>query len=192
MVKTKACPHLKICCGVTTILIFTVAVVFIVLAFTLFKPKNPEITVHPQGLENIGFGLTVLNASTINSTVEMVVTVNNRNYGSFNFKNATGFINYRGDVVASVPIQQSSIPPRGEFNISTVADFTVERLIMNTTFWADVLSGSVNFSADATLHGKVTMFNVFKFHASAHTSCDISIFVQIRNIQSICKTKIRL
>ncbi|KAK8604262.1 hypothetical protein V6N13_099210 [Hibiscus sabdariffa] len=189
MVKAKASRNLKICCGVTVILI---VMVFIILALTLFKPKNPEITVHPQGLENIGFDLRVSNVSTINSTVAMVVTVNNRNYGSFNFKNATGFINYRGDVVAMVPIQQSLVPPRREFNISTAADFTVERLIMNTTFWADVLSGSVNFSADATLHGKVTMFNVFKFHASAHSSCDISIFVLTRNIQSICKTKIKL
>ncbi|GMJ09611.1 hypothetical protein like AT3G05975 [Hibiscus trionum] len=192
MVQAKASRGLKICCGVIVVLVI-VAIVFTILALTLFKPKNPEITVYPQGLENIGLGSGgVLNASTINSTVAMVVTVNNRNYGTFKFKNATGFINYRGDVVARVPIQQSVVPARGKFNISTVADFMVERLIMNATFWADVLSGSVNFSSDATLHGKVTMFKVLKIHASALSRCDLSIFIRTRNIQSICKTRIKL
>ncbi|XP_039059924.1 uncharacterized protein LOC120203823 [Hibiscus syriacus] len=166
---------LKICCGVTAILILITAIVFTALALTLFKPRNPEIAVYPQGFDNIDF-----------------VTVNNCNYWSFKFKNTVGFINYRGAVVATVPIEQSSVPSRGKLNISTVADFKVERLIMNTTFWADVLSGSVNFSSVATMHGKVTMFKLLKIHASFPSKCDISIFIPTRSVQSICKMKVKV
>ncbi|GMI99832.1 hypothetical protein like AT3G05975 [Hibiscus trionum] len=193
MVSAKASRGLKICCGVTAIIVAIVAIVFVVLAFTVFKPKNPEITVYPIGLEDIGLDLQgVLNTSAINATVPMVIAINNRNYGSFKFKNTTGFINYRGNVVATVPLQQSLVPARGKLNISTAADFMVDRLIANSTFWADVLTGSVNFSSDATVHGKVKMFNVLKIGASVPSKCDISIFIKSRIVQSICKTKIKL
>ncbi|KAE8657386.1 putative Melanoma inhibitory activity protein 3 [Hibiscus syriacus] len=193
MGSAKASRGIKICCGVAAIFIVIVAIVFLILALTVFKPKNPEIVVYPLGLEDIGLGLRgILNASAINATVSMVIAVNNRNYGSFKFKNTTGFINYRGDIVATVPIQQSLVPARGKLNISTVADFMVDRLVSNATFWSDVLAGSVNFSSDATVHGKVTMFNALKIHASVPSKCDISIFIRSRTVQSICKTKIKL
>ncbi|KAK8657506.1 hypothetical protein V6N13_035737 [Hibiscus sabdariffa] len=183
----------KKCCAVTAIFIAIVAIVFLVLGLTVFKPKNPEITVYPLGLEDIGFGLRgVLNMSAINASVPMVVAIRNRNYGSFKFKNTTGFINYRGNVVATVPIEQSLVPARGKLNISTVADFMVDRLILTSTFWADFSTGSVNLSSDATVHGKVTMFKVLKIHASVPSTCDISIFIKSLTVQSICKTEIKL
>ncbi|XVF03062.1 hypothetical protein REPUB_Repub04eG0228400 [Reevesia pubescens] len=183
---------LKICCGVTAIFIVIIAIVFTTLALTIFKPKNPEITVYPQGLENIVFGLGGLANASVNATVGMIVAINNRNYGSFKFKNTTALLNYRGDVVAEVPIEQSFVPAHGKVNISTVADIMVDRLITNTSFWADVLAGSVNFTTDATVRGKVTVFKVLKLHASVPSTCDISIFIQSQNVVSTCKTKLKL
>ncbi|OMO72315.1 Late embryogenesis abundant protein, LEA-14 [Corchorus olitorius] len=182
----------QICCGVTVILLIILAIVFTILAFTVFKPKEPEITVYPQGLENITFGFEGFLNATANATIAMIVGINNRNYGSFKFKNTTGFINYRGDVVADVPIQQSFVPARGKVNISTYANFMVDRLISNTTFWADVLAGSVNFTSEATVRGKATVFKILKLHASVPSTCDISIFIKSQSIETSCKTKLKL
>ncbi|KAE8724579.1 putative triptychon and cpc [Hibiscus syriacus] len=166
-------------------------------------PRDDYLFIHKQrimrencslrwhGVEN-GDCLYVFRGTHDKLSVPMLVTVNNCNYWSFKFKNTVGFINYRGAVVATVPIEQSSVPSRGKLNISTVADFKVERLIMNTTFWADVLSGSVNFSSVATMHGKVTMFKLLKIHASFPSKCDISIFIPTRSVQSICKMKVKV
>ncbi|XVE85639.1 hypothetical protein DITRI_Ditri17bG0106700 [Diplodiscus trichospermus] len=189
---------LKICCGVTAIFILIIAIVLTTLALTVFKPKNPEITVYPQGLENIAFGRlggfsnNFLSNATANVTVGMVVAISNPNYGSFKFKNTTAFVNYRGDVVAEVPIQQSLVPAHGKLNISTSADFMVDRLVSNTSFWADVFAGSVNFTTGATVHGMVTMLKVLKLHASVPSSCVISIFVLSQSVESSCKSKIVL
>ncbi|KAG4116279.1 hypothetical protein ERO13_D12G159400v2 [Gossypium hirsutum] len=186
---------LKVCCAVTAIFIVMIAIIFTILAFTVFKPKDPEITIYPQGLENIGFGLggiSNLSTANVNVSVAMIVAINNRNYGSFKFKNATAFVNYRGDVVGTVPIEQARVPAHGKLNISTVAAFMMDRLTANASFWEDVLAGSVNLSTDATMHGKVTMFKVFKFQASVPSRCDISLFIQSQSVESICKTKIKL
>ncbi|XVE91764.1 hypothetical protein REPUB_Repub01dG0039600 [Reevesia pubescens] len=106
---------LKICCGVAAIFIVIIAIVVTTLALTIFKPKNPEITVYPQ---------------------------------------------------AEVPIEQSLVQGHGKLNISTSADIMVDRLISNISFWADVFAGSVNFTTDATVHGKVTVVKILKLHAS--------------------------
>ncbi|XVE74493.1 hypothetical protein DITRI_Ditri12bG0021100 [Diplodiscus trichospermus] len=172
---------LKICCGVTAIFLPSV-----------FKPKNPEITVYPQGLENIAFGLGGFYNATINATIGMIVAINNRNYGSFKFKNTTAFVNCRGGVVAEVPIEQSRVPAHGKLNISTSADIMVDRLISNPSFWGDVLAGSVNFTTEATVHGEVTVLKILKLHASVPSSCNISIFIQCQSVESSCKTKINL
>ncbi|XP_022775873.1 uncharacterized protein LOC111317722 [Durio zibethinus] len=184
---------LKICCGVTAIFLVIIAIVVTTLAFTLFKPKHPEITVYPQGLENIAFGLGgFFNATSVNATVGLILSINNRNYGSFKFKNTTAFVDYRGDVVAEVTIEQSLVPAHGKVNISASADIMVDRLITNTTFLADVLAGSVNFTMDTTVHGKVTVFKVLKFHASVPNRCDISIFILSQSFESTCRTKLKL
>ncbi|XWS23002.1 hypothetical protein CRYUN_Cryun29cG0084000 [Craigia yunnanensis] len=183
---------LKICCGVTANFIVIIAIVLTTLALTVFKPKNPEITVYPQGFESIAFGLGGFSNTTVNATVGMVVAINNRNYGSFKFKNATAFVNYRGGVVAEVQIDESLVPAHGKLNISTSTDIMVDRLISNTSFWADVFAGSVNFTTEATVHGKVTMLNIFKLHASVPSKCDISIFIQPQTVESTCKSKLKL
>ncbi|XWS69526.1 hypothetical protein CRYUN_Cryun04dG0186600 [Craigia yunnanensis] len=183
---------LKICCGVTAIFLVIIAIVLATLALAVFKPKNPEITVYPQGLENIDFGLGGFSNGTVNATVGMIVMIKNRNYGSFKFKNTTAFVNYRGGIVAEVPIQQSLVPEHGKLNISTSADIMVDRLISNPSFWGDVLAGSVNLTTEATVHGKVTVFKILKLHASVPSRCDISIFIQSKSVQSTCKTKLKL
>lgn len=107
---------LKICCGVTAILLITFIVVTVILYFTILKPKNPEITSQPVVLEH--FELMVLPALKLNVSLGIVVTVNNRNYGGFEYQNSTAYVTYRGDVVAEAPIQADTIPARREHNIS--------------------------------------------------------------------------
>lgn len=107
---------LKICCGVTAILLITFIVVMVILYFTILKPKNPEITSQPVVLEH--FELMVLPALKLNVSLGIVVTVNNRNYGGFEYQNSTAYVTYRGDVVAEAPIQSDTIPARREHNIS--------------------------------------------------------------------------
>lgn len=183
---------LKICCAVTAIFLVIIAIVVTTLALTVFKPKNPEFTVYLQGLDNIAFGLGGFTNGTVNATIEMIVAINNPNYGSFKFKNTTSFVNYHGGVVAEVPIEQSLVPAHGKVNITTSADIMVDRLISNPSFWGDVLAGSVNFTTDATVRGKVTVLNMLKLHASVPSACDISIFIKSQSVVSTCKTKLKL
>ncbi|POO01881.1 Late embryogenesis abundant protein [Trema orientale] len=182
---------LLICCGVTALILIVAASIIVTLAFTVFKPKEPEITARPAGLENIEYSLSP--NVTVNVTVDMIITIDNgKNYGSFKFKNTTAYVNYRGDVVAQVPIKHSLVPARGKLNITSPADFMLSKVISNPSFSEDFLSGSLNLTSMATLHGKVGLFKVVKMQATAFSTCDISVFVIDREVQSKCESKLKL
>ncbi|KAF4368516.1 hypothetical protein F8388_018640 [Cannabis sativa] len=155
----------------------------------VFKPKEPQIMANPTGLEKIDYSFTP--NMTIN--LDMIVTIDNKeNYGSFKFKNSTAYVNYRGDVVAEIPIGQNIVPAHGKLNITSSTDFMIGKVISNPNFLLDFIDGRLNLTSIAILHGKVNLFNIVKRHATASSYCDISFKIDDKNIQTICKSKINL
>ncbi|GMN23989.1 hypothetical protein TIFTF001_000346 [Ficus carica] len=151
--STNSHKCLKICCVITTIFLIIVAVVFTTLWFTVLKPKDPEITAHPDGLETINpFSMLVIT----NLTLNMTFTIDNhRNVGTFKFKNATGYLNYHGDIVAEIPIGKNFVAGHGKLNVTSSVDLMVSKIISNPLFFNDVGEGSLNLTATSALHGKV-------------------------------------
>ncbi|KAJ4730015.1 Late embryogenesis abundant protein [Melia azedarach] len=181
---------LKICCGVTAILLVILVIVITTLSLTIFKPKQPQITAHPIGLGNISFG--GFPNVTMNVTVRMFVTIDNRNYGSFKYRNTTAYVNYRGETIGEVAIEQDLVPARGKVNITTSADLQADKLIWNPNFLSDVEAGSLNLTSTANLHGKVTVLRIFNLHARALSTCYISVWINPQKVDTKCKSKIRL
>ncbi|ONI18493.1 hypothetical protein PRUPE_3G218800 [Prunus persica] len=181
---------LKICCGITAIFLVIVVIVLTTLSLTLLKPKDPKINAKPVGLENIQFSL--FPNVTLNVTLGMLITIENRNYGSFMYKNSTAYVHYRNSVVAEVPIEGELVPARGKINTTTSVDLNAETLISNPNFIADVTSGSLNMTSTASLHGKVSLLKIFKFPATAFSTCNISFFILTKSIDSKCASKIKL
>lgn len=182
---------LKICCGVTAIFLFIFVILITTLSLTIFKPKQPEITAHPVALENITTGGGFPNV-TLNVTLRMIVTIDNRNYGSFKYRNTTAHVNYRGGIVADVPIEAALVPARGKINISTSADLMADKLLSSPYFLGDIESGSLNLTSVANLHGEVTMLKFLSLHARAMSTCDFTLWTKTQKVDSNCKSKIKL
>ena len=83
---------LKICCGVTALLLIILIVVLVVLFFTIFKPKDPDIVLQSVKLD--GFKLEVFPTLKLNVSLGIVVTVENPNHGSFTYQNSTASFFY--------------------------------------------------------------------------------------------------
>ncbi|XP_071723207.1 uncharacterized protein [Rutidosis leptorrhynchoides] len=152
---------LKICCAAMAFILLLITVVIIALSFTIFKPKNPEISAYPTGLENIG-----LSNLTTNVTLGMIITIDNRNYGSFKFQNSTAYVDYHGMIVAEIPIGEDLVPARSKINITTSADFMTDKLITSSYLLQDIETGSLNFTSTSIMHGKVGMLKVLKTGAN--------------------------
>lgn len=179
---------LRICSIVSAIFLIVAATVILTLFLTIFKVKDPVVSVHPVGLENIQFFQP--NSTTV--PLGMIITIMNPNYGAFKSKNTTGYLKYRDTVVAEVPLERKTIPARGTVNVSTSAGLMSGKLIADEIFLTDVADGSFNLTAKAILPGKVHMLKVFKLKATVNISCDISLNISSMSTDSSCITKIKL
>ncbi|KAK7312723.1 hypothetical protein VNO77_36810 [Canavalia gladiata] len=186
--ETMAKRNLKICISVSAVFFIIVITVFLTLILTIFKPKNPDIFLHPVDLKNF----QLLSSNSTNAPLGMVVTIVNPNYGSFRYINSTGYLEYRNTTVAKVPLETKSVPARSRTNVSTSAGIMTEKLIDDPKFWSDIEGGTFNLTAKATLPGKVSMFNIFKLKATVHISCDISINIIAIDSGSTCVAKLKL
>ncbi|XP_059450817.1 uncharacterized protein LOC132181585 [Corylus avellana] len=184
--------RLKICCAVTVVLLVIITVVAIALAFTIFKPKDPIITLHPEGLQNFTSGFSMFMNLTANFTFTTVISIENQNYGSFLFKNTTAYVNYRGDLVGEAPIAGRHVPARDKLNLTTSVSLVPRRLLDNSQFLGDLAAERFNLTSTATLPGKVSLLKIFKLHGTVNNRCNISIFVHSRSAESICQTKLKL
>ncbi|CAJ1956346.1 unnamed protein product [Sphenostylis stenocarpa] len=164
---------LKVCLVMSLSFLIIVTVIIVTLFLTVFKPKDPNIMVRPVGLENLD--LSLLTNFTANVSLGMVITMGNPNYGSFEYHNATGYVNFHDNIVGEVPIKGELVPAFGQINVSTWANLMVGKLVNDSKFWSDVLSGSLNLTSTATLPGKAHMLKIFKLKATVYSTCDISL-----------------
>ncbi|KAG2712247.1 hypothetical protein I3760_04G115200 [Carya illinoinensis] len=182
---------LKSCCCVTAILLVIIAVVLLALSFTIFRPKDPKITLHVEGLQNIDLSLSMTNVK-VNVTLATVITIENQNYGSFKFRNSTAHVHYHGDVVGETPVEERYVPARDKLNMTTYVIFLPGKLLKNRHFLADVGVGSLNLTSTATLPGRMNLLKIFEKHATVYNRCNISIFILTQSVESICHTKLKL
>lgn len=179
----------KICCAVTAILVIVIAVVLVTLAFTLFKPKDPKII--PQSVTLEGFRLVVFPSIKGNLSLGLTVTVDNPNYGGFDYHNSTAYINYRGNLVGEAPIGKDTIRARSKHNVSASVIIFADRLAADDNFLDDFFAGVFNLTSSTLLQGKVEVFNIFKLKASGSSSCNIAVFIQNQTADWVCTSKIR-
>lgn len=181
---------LKICLAVSLLLLIIATVVIVTLSLTVFKPKNPVIRVDLVGIENFQFPLSA--NSTMNVTLDTLITIVNPNYGSFNYINSTAYVNYDNTIVGEVPIGAAFVPARGTVNVTTGAIFMVGKLIQDPKFWSDVVSGSLNLTSTAELPGKASILKFIKLRATAYSSCDISVSISSMHAVTKCIDKIKV
>ncbi|KAL4620162.1 hypothetical protein ACB092_06G133800 [Castanea dentata] len=178
----------KLCCGVTSIFIVIIVIVILTLAFTIFKPRDPIITLYPgSNIEVTSF----LNP-TKNITLDSIITIENPNYGVFRYKNTTSSVTFRGKVVGEAPIMDIYVPPHKKRNMTSPVAIMPVRLIQDPHFWIDVAAGTLNLTSTVLMSGKVIAMNIFKRPATLYNSCNITVFILSKKSEAICESKLKV
>lgn len=180
--------RLNICMATFALFLIIATIVIVTLIFTVFKPKDPVISVHLADFDFLSPNLTMNNV-----TLGMVITIANPNFGSFKYQNSIGYITYHDTVVGSVPVQKELVPARSEINVSTSATFMIGKLMRDPQFWTDVIPGmKFNLTSTTELPGKAIVLNYIKLKARASSLCDISVDLKPSGVKSSCISKIKL
>lgn len=185
--RSRKC--LKICCGTTVALLVIFIIVSIVLYFTVFKPKDPTIIAHPTKLENLQVQL--LPNISINATLVLTLTIDNRNYGGFDFKDSIAYVYYRGMLIAEVPVEHSDVPARASFTMTTRANITGGQMATDPNFYNDIGTGHLNFTSTSVMHGKVSVLKIVKVGAKVDNFCEISVDILTQEVYPKCHSKVK-
>ncbi|XP_044473997.1 uncharacterized protein LOC123202234 [Mangifera indica] len=166
--------------GVTLILLI---VILVILAFTVFKAKDPVITVDSVALDDLNVGLDRATATVnMNLTVAVNLTVENPNKVGMKYKDTAALLIYRGEQVGEVPIPAGKISADESVRMNVNLTVMANRFVSNSQTFNDVVSGSLPLSTYTKISGKVLIFSIFKVHVNSVSNCSFTVFTSNRTV----------
>ncbi|BBN04626.1 protein MpLEA-like13 [Marchantia polymorpha subsp. ruderalis] len=179
-------------CAILIGLIIVVAIIIVVLALTVFKVRDPEVTVNKLDLTS--FSLTFSPSGPMLSfALNIDVTVKNRNHASFKYQASTAYLYYRSVNIGSAPIPAGKVGARSSTIIATQVTIDASAFIGNPNLSSDITAGVIPLLVTTSLPGKINVANIVKHHATSTANCQLSIFTQTATVGAlICDYKFKL
>lgn len=181
----------------TTIFLWVAAVsvalclLSLIIGLAFFKPKNAITTFDSVAVKNLQFSVDIAKLKVhLNLALATDVTVKNPNPVGFKYTDSAAFLKYRGDLVGEAPIPAGEIGGGATRGMNLTLTLMADRLLSDSEFYGNVISGTLPFQTDVTLTGKVPLLRI---PVVAYASCDLEIRVASRKIvKQICHNKTKL
>ncbi|XP_068644624.1 uncharacterized protein [Aristolochia californica] len=165
------------CCFAFSLLLLAFLLIVLILAFTVFKRRDPQVTVLSATVDGVAPRLSLPAVSiNLNVSLHLRLHVYNPNRVSFKHHPGKSVVLYRGTPVGEADIVPGSIPSRGSENIGV--DLTVEAdkfLPDMSRLIADIMAGEIDVDANTRVPGRVNVLGIFKRHVVAISECQYGI-----------------
>ncbi|XP_055814996.1 uncharacterized protein LOC129884734 [Solanum dulcamara] len=187
----------KYCACISTFL-FLVAIILIILIFTVFKVKDPIIrmngvTVEKLDLVNTSGNLLPMPKSGSNMTIKADVSVKNPNYSSFKYSNTTTTISYRDTVVGEARSPQGKSKARKTVRMNITIDIITDKIVSHPGLQDDISTGLLTMNSYTSVSGRIKWLNMIKKHVVVKMNCSITVNITSQAIQDQkCAKKVKL
>ncbi|KAA8528226.1 hypothetical protein F0562_035523 [Nyssa sinensis] len=172
-------------CIVATIFLIFVVIVILIVFFTVFKPKDPKITVNAVQLPTFSIA-----NGTVNFTFSQYVSVKNTNRAVFTHYDSTLQLLYSGSQVGFMFIPAGKIDAgRTQYMAAT---FSVQSFPLSSAAApenvgptiTDGLNGvrvgpTMEIEARMQMAGRVRLLHFFAHHVEAKSDCRVAIAFEI-------------
>ncbi|KAI5326155.1 PREDICTED: late embryogenesis abundant [Prunus dulcis] len=182
-----------ICLAVTAV-VLVATVVLVILCFTVFKAREPEMTINSVVLKDLDVALNIPRLSVdVNLTLDVDLSVKNPNKAGFKYKSGSALLNYRGELVGQGRIGSGEISADHTKPMNVTLTIMADRFLEKSELFSDVMAGKLPFTTLTKVSGKVVIFGIFKFHVISTSSCDVSINVSNKTVgEQKCTRKTKL
>ncbi|KAL6139060.1 hypothetical protein ACLB2K_064337 [Fragaria x ananassa] len=181
--------------GVVLFLILLMFIICLVLALTVFKPKQPRTTLVSATVDGVTprVSFPAINIR-LNITVGLVLLIENRNHASFKHGTGKSLLLYRGVQVGDADLFPGEIPARGNGTMSAKLTMQADRLASDlNNLVTDALSGEFVIEVKSSVPGRITFLGFIKKHAVAVSECELTVGVPNFKIKNqVCKNKTKL
>jgi len=187
--KRRKC---QVCCGVCLVILISLAVVAIALSQTIFKFRDPKMTMEHVRLQNISLNFDLASISTVlNVSVSADVRVQNPNYYEFRYSDSRMTMLYHNEEVGVIELGAGTIRSRKTVDLPAVVTVQAVRLLFNAL--QDIASNVATFNVNAVLSGRVNVASIIKKHVTAIANCTVDVILSNSTLSRYdCKQTIKL
>ncbi|RRT81594.1 hypothetical protein B296_00012663, partial [Ensete ventricosum] len=186
-----------ICGGFCAAILIIIAIVIVVLALTVFKVKEPVMTMNSVTVENLAINFGTPSSSSqlfaVNMTVVADISVKNPNAASVRFGASTTAIYYRAREMGVAYGPPGSARAHRTFRINVTVDVMADRILGDANLFDDLAAGSIAVTTATKVGGRVKVLGMFKHHVDVMMNCSITMAVANQSIVGQnCNQKVRL
>ncbi|XP_004503662.1 late embryogenesis abundant protein At1g64065-like [Cicer arietinum] len=156
-------------CGCITALFLLFVVIIIVLAFTVYNVKEPEVRMN--GVTLISGNFSVNSNVNDNVTILADISVKNTNSFTFKYKAVRTHVYYNGVEIGGglTPAGKSKARRTSRFNATM--EIIAAKLVNNPKWIIDLRDQALNISSYTKMDGKVKILNLFKRKVGVELNC---------------------
>ncbi|XP_022146047.1 uncharacterized protein LOC111015350 [Momordica charantia] len=164
------------CCGCFAALLLILAVVGIVLSFTVLHIKNPNIEIDTLSFSNSGSdGEMIIVAS---------VSVKNPNVASFKYSKTTTKIYYGGKVIGEGETPAGEAKAKETMKMNVTVAIGLEKIDDVSSLMKDLNSGSsLNINSYTKIPGRVKILGFIKKNLLVRMNCSMTYNTRSQTIQ---------
>jgi len=180
-----------ICCSVLLALIVILAIVFVVLYFTVFRPHSPHVAAKVVSMRVAQVDVLAL-PPKLNLSFDVAVTVKNPNYASFLYGDVVTDLNYHGMAVGQSVMLAGEVGARTTQTVTATVELQADKVVFTPAFLGELTASLLNpplmlpFETRTTVAGKAVVAGTFKIKASSAVTCSISSYPLTGNSTTDC------
>ena len=174
LMKRCACPLASL---------LLLAIVIIVLIFTIFRVKGPMITMNT---------IKITKFQLVNTTMTPQPGANMSLVASFRYANTTTSLYYHGVLVEEARGPPGRAKARRTLRMNVTIDVIMDRVVSSPDFATDLGSGLLTMSSFSRVSGQVKILNLIKRHV-VKMNCTTTFNISTQAIkEQSCKRKVKL
>lgn len=166
------------CCGCFATTIVLLGIVALVLALTVFRVKDPILTMNRVTLEGIDGDLgTPSHPVSVNATLTADVSIENPNVASFIFAQSETDFYYAGETVGVAYAPAGEVGAGRTVRMNVTLDVLADRVSPNVNATDLIFGQDYNITSYTEITGRVNVLGIYKRNLDIKMHCSITLEV---------------
>ncbi|XP_062206780.1 uncharacterized protein LOC133908673 [Phragmites australis] len=166
------------CCGCCTTSVVILGIVILVLALTVFRVKDPILTMNRVTLEGVDGDLgTQQHPVSVNATLNADISIKNPNVASFRFARSETDFYYAGETVGVAYAPDGEVGADRTLRMNVTLDVLADRISPNVNITDLIFGQDYNLTSYTEITGRVNLLGIYKRDLDIKMNCSITLEV---------------
>ncbi|KAJ3701791.1 hypothetical protein LUZ61_005496 [Rhynchospora tenuis] len=174
--------HIIYFCACSTTITATLGLLILILSFTLFKVRDPTLTMNSIKVYNFNINVSMGQKNFVSANVTLVgdISIKNPNIVSFKFDRTVTEFYYHEETLGVAYAPAGQLGARNATRLNVTLDVLADRIVEDTNATANALfDGELGLTSYTSVNGRVSVFGLYKKELNVGLNCSIVLGVSI-------------